>query len=71
MWRSSASAKESLAEITDGDSRKEILDLFGINYYSNLYYGNSIFSDDYSNVVNDSAYIVSEKIIRGRYFNKN
>lgn len=57
-------------EINQVDVYPTILDMFGIeSEWRGI--GKSIFSDDYSNVVNDSAYIVSEKIIRGRYFNKN
>lgn len=33
---------------TTYDIAPTILDLFGINYYTNLYYGNSIFNDTYS-----------------------
>jgi len=33
---------------TTSDIAPTILDLFGINYYTNLYYGNSIFSDNES-----------------------
>jgi len=57
-------------EINQVDVYPTILDMFGIeSEWRGI--GKSIFSDDYSNVVNDSAYIVSEKIIRGRYFNKD
>ena len=57
-------------EINQVDVYPTILDMFGIeSEWRGI--GKSIFSDDYSNDVNDSAYIVSEKIIRGRYFNKD